>query len=59
MQYIVIAGWIISIGLALSGAFMYPVNQWGIVEVVVWEAVVIGWLSLLMLLIYKKSLPGQ
>ncbi|MCF2137139.1 MAG: hypothetical protein K9W43_07820 [Candidatus Thorarchaeota archaeon] len=58
-QYIIIGTWILVICFALAGAFTYPLNQWNILQIALWEIVTIGWLSMLMLLIYKKSLPGQ
>ena len=58
-QLVIVIAWIICVCLALWGAFTYPLNTLEPVYVVIYEVVVIGWMSLLMLLVYKKGLPSQ
>jgi len=58
-RLIIVIAWIVCVCLTLWGAFRYPLNTLEPVYVVMYETVVIGWMSLLMLLVYKKGLPSQ
>ena len=57
-EWIVIFGWVICIGLALTGSMYYPLAGQGVLAVLAYETVVIFLTTGITLLVYKKALPG-
>ena len=58
-QWIIIAGAVACIALAIIGGISYPLINQGIVDIILFEIPVFIGVAAIMFLIYKKGLPDS